>query len=279
VLTSLAWSHVPNKFMDIHSSVRPSRYFRDSLNAVLVPCWRSRDLWLVVVLHVSCVWGLDMQAGERRLDHNDCCWLGRYTEWAWQWMSRWATDTAASAALRLTQHTHAKSFTTHTRLTALSPGLPRWASTRKVKPIWILLKQETVWQWHQLGRMQVCTLLQTDNHTNTPPLSFFTGQVPFLPPNQHWRPRVSQHNSKPVVHRLSGLLQRLLVNSSQGVMNSMWEIDLCDDLTVWKVEQGNARWHTDNAKWIRPSVCNNPVLWTGLFGLGNYSSRRKQQKK
>jgi len=24
------------------------------------------------------------------------------------------------------------------------PGLPRWASTRKVKPIWILLKQETV---------------------------------------------------------------------------------------------------------------------------------------
>ena len=32
----------------------------------------------------------------------------------------------------------------HTRLTALFPGLPRWASTRKVKPIWILLKQETV---------------------------------------------------------------------------------------------------------------------------------------
>ena len=24
------------------------------------------------------------------------------------------------------------------------PGLPRWAGTRKVKPIWILLKQETV---------------------------------------------------------------------------------------------------------------------------------------
>jgi len=33
---------------------------------------------------------------------------------------------------------------THTRSTALCPGLPRWASTRKVKPIWILLKQETV---------------------------------------------------------------------------------------------------------------------------------------
>ena len=36
-------------------------------------------------------------------------------------------------------HTH-----THTRLTALCPGLPRWAGTRKVKQIWILLKQQTV---------------------------------------------------------------------------------------------------------------------------------------
>jgi len=33
---------------------------------------------------------------------------------------------------------------THTRLTALCPGLPRWAGTRKVKPVWILLKQQTV---------------------------------------------------------------------------------------------------------------------------------------
>jgi len=32
---------------------------------------------------------------------------------------------------------------THTRLTALCPELPGWAGTRKVKPIWILLKQET----------------------------------------------------------------------------------------------------------------------------------------
>ena len=33
---------------------------------------------------------------------------------------------------------------TRTRLTALFPGLPGWAGTRKVKPIWILLKQQTV---------------------------------------------------------------------------------------------------------------------------------------
>ena len=28
-------------------------------------------------------------------------------------------------------------------------------------------------QWHQLGHTQVCTSLQTDNHTSTPPLSFY----------------------------------------------------------------------------------------------------------
>jgi len=33
---------------------------------------------------------------------------------------------------------------THTRLTALCPALPGWASTRKVKPTWILLEQETL---------------------------------------------------------------------------------------------------------------------------------------
>jgi len=44
--------------------------------------------------------------------------------------------------------------------------------------------RDSEWQWHQLGRMQACTLLQTDNHTSTPPLSFFTGRIPFLPPNQ-----------------------------------------------------------------------------------------------
>jgi len=32
--------------------------------------------------------------------------------------------------------------------------------------------KDSEWQWHQLGHMQVCTLLQTDNHTSTSPLCF-----------------------------------------------------------------------------------------------------------
>ena len=35
-----------------------------------------------------------------------------------------------------------------------------------------------------LGHMQVCSLLQTDNHASTPTTQFFTGRMPFLPPNQ-----------------------------------------------------------------------------------------------
>jgi len=41
--------------------------------------------------------------------------------------------------IHLHTHTH-----THTHLTALFPELPITAGTRKVKPIWILLKQKTV---------------------------------------------------------------------------------------------------------------------------------------
>ena len=44
--------------------------------------------------------------------------------------------------------------------------------------------KDSDWQWHQLGHMQVCTLLQTDNHTSTSPLKFFTGRMPYLAPNQ-----------------------------------------------------------------------------------------------
>jgi len=32
--------------------------------------------------------------------------------------------------------------------------------------------RDSEWQWHQLGHMQVCTSLQTDNHASTPPLSY-----------------------------------------------------------------------------------------------------------
>jgi len=38
--------------------------------------------------------------------------------------------------------------------------------------------RDTEWQWQQLGHMQVYTLLQTDNHGGTPPLSFLQAGCP-----------------------------------------------------------------------------------------------------
>jgi len=67
---------------------------------------------------------------------------------------------------------------------------PRSAGTRKVKTnLDFTEARDSEWQWHQLGRMQVCTLLQTDNHASTPQLSFFC-RLDALPAAQ---PTASKH--------------------------------------------------------------------------------------
>jgi len=48
--------------------------------------------------------------------------------------------------------------------------------------------RDSEWQWHQLGHMQVLTLLQRDNHASTPPLSFY--RLDALPAAQ---PTASKH--------------------------------------------------------------------------------------
>jgi len=42
--------------------------------------------------------------------------------------------------------------------------------------------RDSEWQWHQLGHMQACTLLQTDNHASIPPLSFLQAGCPSCHP-------------------------------------------------------------------------------------------------
>ena len=80
---------------------------------------------------------------------------------------------------------------THTHLTALCPRQPRWASTRKVKLVWILLKQETFtgsdisWAICKSAPRSRQIIMPAPHHS---------GQMPFLPPSQqrqctesHWR--------------------------------------------------------------------------------------------
>ena len=78
---------------------------------------------------------------------------------------------AAPSVIRPVVHSWSISVSvthTHTHLfKGLCLGLPGWAGTRKVKPVWILLKQETVSgsgiSW---DICQVCTSLQADNHAS-----------------------------------------------------------------------------------------------------------------
>ena len=81
---------------------------------------------------------------------------------------------------------HVIFYPNHTHLfNGPSPGLPGWACTRKVKPIWILLKQDTVsgsginWAICKSASRSRQITMPVPHHS-----SFFTGRMPFLPPNQ-----------------------------------------------------------------------------------------------
>ena len=47
--------------------------------------------------------------------------------------------------------------------------------------------RDSEWQWHQLGYMQVCTSLQTDNHASTPQVFYRPDALPAA------QPTVSKH--------------------------------------------------------------------------------------
>jgi len=49
--------------------------------------------------------------------------------------------------------------------------------------------RDNEWQWHQLGPIQVCTLLHTDNHTSIPPFSFLQAGCPSCCPTNSVKAR------------------------------------------------------------------------------------------
>ena len=55
--------------------------------------------------------------------------------------------------------------------------------------------RDSEWQWHQPGRMQVCTLLQTDDHASTPPLSFLQAGCPSCRPTNSIKERTVNHST------------------------------------------------------------------------------------
>jgi len=79
----------------------------------------------------------------------------------------------------------------------------RWG-TRKVKAnLDFTEARESEWQWHQLGYMQVCTSLQTDNHASTPPLCFYRPdalRATQPTASKHWRNTHSAHILYKLLH-------------------------------------------------------------------------------
>ena len=74
---------------------------------------------------------------------------------------------------------------THTRLTALCPGLPRWGATRKVNQsgfYWSKRQWVAVASAGLYASLHLASDKQPHQHPTT--LMFFTGRMPFLPPNQ-----------------------------------------------------------------------------------------------
>jgi len=57
--------------------------------------------------------------------------------------------------------------------------------------------RDSEWQWLQLGCMQVCTSLQTDNHTSTPPpLCFLQAGCPSCRPTNSVKALKAKTNDK-----------------------------------------------------------------------------------
>jgi len=59
--------------------------------------------------------------------------------------------------------------------------------------------RDSEWQWNLLGHMQVCTLLQTDNHVSTPPLSVLQARCPSCRPTNSVKALKADYTN---IHRL-----------------------------------------------------------------------------
>ena len=124
----------------------------------------------------------------------------------------------------------------HTCLTSFFPGLPRWAGTRKVKhDLDFTEARDSEWQWHQLGHMQVCTLLQTDNHTSTPPLSFYRPDaLPAAQPtmSKHWRQIVFPVYAS--INKVAASISLLYtLDFAQGTITAQHNVPFSPSLPVW----------------------------------------------
>jgi len=76
--------------------------------------------------------------------------------------------------------------------------------------------RDSEWQWHQLGRLQDCTSLQTDNHASTPPLSFLQTGFPSCRPTNSVKALKAQLNNEQHKQASASGLQKQMSVLSYG---------------------------------------------------------------
>ena len=168
-------------------------------------------------------------------------------------------------------HTH-----THTGLTALFPGLPGWAGTRKVTPIWIFLKQETVsgsgisWAVCKSAPRSRQITMPAPHHS----VFYRPDALPATQPtaSKHWRPFSATNNmqkkfcedwtnsSKDMLTETYRQARHTLTSPIEGAVkiNHSW-LDFC----LWATQTFEVR-----------SRCMMPRLWTYLRPLATSHARR-----
>jgi len=150
--------------------------------------WKSVNIWWSYGQEFHVLFFFDSQCRWRKVI-KDVWWSG----WIWMFLlahqgspGQRAIKWSCVCCLLLIYHMQCITWYTHThaRLMALCPVLPGWDDTRKVKPIWILLKQETVSgsgiSWDTCKSVPHSRQITT----SAPHHSSFLQAMPFLAPNQ-----------------------------------------------------------------------------------------------
>jgi len=136
--------------------------------------------WSVAFSVCVCVWSVTWFAGVHRISYLVClCPAQRfhmlsYTTICWMACKPNSADRS---------HTHPFNcpFSGTTQVSRYQKGKTNLDFTGA---------RDSEWQWHQLGCMQLCTSLQTDNHASTPPSVFYRPDaLPAAQPttSKHWR--------------------------------------------------------------------------------------------
>ena len=158
----------------------------NSTRILVLNAENMRPVHLFCLFHTEHHCSADLFDKQVRINQSLLCKLYSFMFWAesicivfpaviwWHWLCE---------ATPVTVHTHPFNgpFSGTTRVTQYQKGKTNLDFTEA---------RDIEWQWHQLGHMQVCTSLQTDNHASIPPLCFYRPDaLPAAQPtaSKHWR--------------------------------------------------------------------------------------------